>query len=152
MCIRDRPKTFESWAQVYIDDQRAPTMNLDEEDRNDTAVERYLEIVKSGAVLNQAISDCVAEDMKSFEDVEDILYEVRENFVATPSDTKSESGVMRLSYQCGVEEDCQKILENIMISFTGFIKQDTGSKSGSILETMSELDNCLLYTSDAADE
>ena len=134
------PKTFESWAQVFIDDQRAPTMNLDEEDRNDTAVERYLEIVKSGAVLNQAISDCVAEDMKSFEDVEDILYEVRENFVATPSDTKSESGVMRLSYQCGVEEDCQKILENIMISFTGFIKQDTGSKSGSILETMSELD------------
>ena len=72
--------------------------------------------------------------------MEDILYEVRENFVAKPSDTKSESGVMKLSYQCGVEEDCQKILENIMISFTGFIKQDTGTKSGSILETMSELD------------
>ena len=134
------PKTFESEAKIYIEDRNAP-ISLDGDNGTDPTVERYLEIVNSTTVLVDALESCKLEEMKSFEDVDDKLYFVRENFTPTPSDTKAQSGVMRLRYQCGVEEDCQTVLENIMVAFDRFVKRDTEDDGDSVLNTMSSLDN-----------
>ena len=136
------PKTFESEAKIYIEDRHAP-LSIDEETgiASDTTVERYLEIVNSTAVLNDALDACNINEMKSFEDVDDPLYFVRENFMPTPSDTKAQSGVMRLRYQSGVEEDCQKVLENIMLAFDTFVRGETEDDGDTVLNTMSSLDN-----------
>ena len=134
------PKTFESWARIYIDDRRAPTMSTDGEVVQDTTVEKYLEIITSRAVLAQAIDKCDVDNMKSFQDADDELLFVRENLTATPSDTKSASGVMRLRFQTGSEEDCQIILANILESFSEFIKQGSKDDGFDMINTMSKLE------------
>lgn len=136
------PKTYESEAKIYIED-RHTQMSFDDDtgNANDTTVERYLEIVNSTTVLSDAIENSNIGELKSFEDVDDPLYFVRENFSPTPSDTKAQSGVMRLRYQCGVEKDCQTVLENIMVAFDRFVKRDTEDDGDTVLDTMSSLDN-----------
>ena len=134
------PKTYESWARIYIDDRRAPTMSIDGEAAEGTTVEKYLEIVTSRAVLAEAIENCDIENMESFKEADDPLLYVRENLIATPSDTKSASGVMRMRFQSGVEQDCQIILANVLDSFGRFIKQGSEETSGDMLSTMSKLE------------
>ena len=134
------PKTYESWARVYIDDRRAPTMSVDGETAEDTTIEKYLEIITSHSVLAEAIEACDIENMKSFEEGEDELYFVRKNLIATPSDTKSASGVMRLRFQSGVEEDCQIILANVLDSFGNFIKQGSKDTGTDMVSTMTQLE------------
>lgn len=134
------PKTYESWARVYIDDRRAPSMSIDGEAVEDTTVEKYLEIITSRAVLADAIEKCDIENMVSFQEAEDELLFVRENLIAKPSDTKSASGVMRLRFQSGAEEDCQVILANILDSFGSFIKQGSKDTGTDMLSTMTKLE------------
>lgn len=135
------PKTYESWARVYIDDHRAPTLSVDGENVDSSSVEKYLEIISSRAVLAQAIENCDASEMESLSEADDVLMYVRENFIATPSDTKSASGVMRLRFQSGVEEDCQPILTNILTSFDSFIKQGSADTGSGMVETMGKLED-----------
>lgn len=134
------PKTYESWARVYIDDNRAPTFSIDGEAVESSSVEKYLEIISSRAVLAEAIDKCDITKMKSLAEADDALMYVRENFVATPSDTKSASGVMRLRFESGVQEDCQPILTNILTSFNNFIKQGSEDTGSGMAETMSKLE------------
>ena len=108
------PKTYESWARVYVDDRRAPSMGIDGDNGDDTTVERCLEIITSRSVLGEAIDKCDVDNMQSFIDADDPLLYLRENLIATHSDTKSASGVMKLRFQSGTEEDCQIILANIL--------------------------------------
>ena len=134
------PKTYESWARVYIDDHRAPTFSVDGEAAESSSVEKYLEIISSRAVLAEAIENCDISQMQSLAEADDALMFVRENFVATPSDTKSASGVMRLRFKSGVAEDCQPILTNILTSFNSFIKQGSEDTGSGMVETMSQLE------------
>ena len=134
------PKTFESWARVYIDDRRAPTMAVDGEMTQDTTVEKYLEIINSKAVLSEALEKCDIDNMESLANAENLLLHIRENLNATPSDVKSVSGVMKIRYQSPVEEDCQLILTNILAAFDSFIKNDTENAGGDMLSTMNNLE------------
>ena len=134
------PKTFESTARVYIEDRRAPTMSVEDEVVNDATIEKYLEIINSRAVLAQAIEACDEEELKSLTEADDVFLYVRENLIATPSDTKSASGVMRLRFQSGVEEDCQIILTNIISAFENFITQDYEDTGVGMLSTMNQLE------------
>jgi capsular exopolysaccharide synthesis family protein len=135
------PKTYESWARVYIDDHRAPTFSVDGEAVESSSVEKYLEIISSRAVLAEAIDNCDIDQMQSLAEADDALMFVRENFVATPSDTKSASGVMRLRFKSGVAEDCQPILTNILTAFNSFIKQGSEDTGSGMVDTMSKLED-----------
>ena len=134
------PKTYESWARVYVDDRRAPTMSVDGEAGEDTTVDRCLQIITSRAILADAIGRCDSENMQSFVDADDELLFMRENLNATHSDTKSASGVMKIRFQTGVEEDCQIILANVLESFRDFIKQGSNDTGADMLDTMSRLE------------
>ncbi len=133
------PKTFESNARVYIEDRRAPTMTV-ERDVNESSIEKYLEIINSRAVLAEAIEACDVDNMQSLAAADDVFLYVRENLIATPSDTKSQSGVMRLRFQSEVEEDCQIILTNIIAAFEKFITRDYENTGVDMLSTMSQLE------------
>lgn len=133
------PKTYESWARVYVDDRRAPS-SFDGEDTEDTTVERSLEIITSRAILGDAIARCDTENMQSFIDADDELLFMRENLIATPSDTKAASGVMKLRFQSGQQEDCQIILANVLESFRDFVKQGSQDDGSDMLNTMSKLE------------
>lgn len=134
------PKTYESWARVYIDDHRAPTFSVDGEAVESSSVEKYLEIISSRAVLAEAIDNCDIDQLRSLAEADDALMFVRENFVATPSDTKSASGVMRLRFRSGVAEDCQPVLANILTAFNNFITQGSQETGSGMVETMSQLE------------
>lgn len=134
------PKTFESWAKVYIDDRRAPTMTVDGEVIQESNVEKYLEIVRSHAVLAEAIDKSGIETTPTLAEADDPLLFVRENLIATPSDTKALSGVMKIQFQSGVEEDCQPILTNILTSFDSFIKRGSKNTGVDMVSTMNRLE------------
>ena len=134
------PKTYESWARVYVDDRRAPSMGIDGDNGDDTTVERCLEIITSRSVLGEAIDKCDVDNMQSFIDADDPLLYLRENLIATHSDTKSASGVMKLRFQSGTEEDCQIILANILDSFGNFVKRGSKEDGSDMLNTMSKLE------------
>ena len=134
------PKTFESWARVYIDDKRAPTMTVDGEIVQNSSVEKYIEIITSRAVLAEAIDACDVDNMRSLSSVDDTLYYVRENLYAKPSDTRAASGVMKLRFQSEVEEDCQIVLTNILTSFDRFIRQGSEDQGSDMLETITQLE------------
>ena len=134
------PKTYESAARVYIEDRRAPTLSVEGDVVSDATIEKYLEIINSRAVLATAIEACDEDNLKSFAEADDVFLYVRENLAATPSDTKSASGVMKLRFQSQVEEDCQPILTNIIRSFESFITQDYEDSGVDMISTMNELE------------
>jgi capsular exopolysaccharide synthesis family protein len=139
------PKTYESWARVFVDDQNAPMMSSDGEMVQQNNVEKYLEIISSQMVLAQAIDDGNfmdseegIESLKNVSPVEAMAI-VRENLKATPSDTKSASDVIRIRYQSGVEEDCQKVLKNVLMSFESFLKSDGQTAGGSVEQAVNDI-------------
>ena len=134
------PKTYESTARVFIDERTAPTMTADGEMIAESNVEKYLEIINSTTVLSEAIDKCDIEKMDSLSNADNVLFHVRENLKASPSDTKSASGVIAIRYQSGTQEDCQQILTNILDSFQGFIKRDVENTAGDFSTTLSEME------------
>ena len=139
------PKTYESWARVFVDDQNAPMMSADGEIVQQANVDQYLQIFSSHIVLGQAIDD--GNLLDSEEGVESLknlppseaMALLRENLLATPSDTKSVSDVIRIRYQCGVEEDCQKILKHVLMSFESFLKSDGQASGGSVEQAVNDI-------------
>ena len=134
------PKTYESWARIYIDDRKAPTMAIEGEQSEGSSVEKYIEIIGSSSVLAEAIEQSGPDKLESLASAEDVLRFVRDNLKANPSDTKSASGVIKLRFQSQIKEDCQPILENVLLSFDNFIKKGSQDKGGDILTTMSTLE------------
>ena len=134
------PKTFESAAKIYIEDQRPPTMSIDGDVVGDSTVEKYLEIINSNAVLMDAIESCEGEDLQSLANADDAFIYVRENLIATPSDTKSVSGVISLKFQSEEESDCQILLTSIIASFEKFITRNYENTGGDMLSTMNKLE------------
>ena len=136
------PKTYESTAKFFIDDHRAATMSTDGEPVSEANVLQFIEILNSHAVLSKAIENTEIENMASLEDtdgMDDILFTVRENLKVATADNKAASDVIKIRYQCGVEEDCQVLLTNIMDSFKSFVESTNRGAGGDMRETIGNL-------------
>ena len=136
------PKTYESTAKFFIDDHRAATMSTDGEPVSEANVLQFIEILNSHAVLSKAIENTEIENMASLEDtdgMDDILFAVRENLKVATADNKAASDVIKIRYQCGVEEDCQVLLTNIMDSFKSFVESTNRGAGGDMRETIGNL-------------
>jgi len=134
------PKTYESTARIYVEDKSAATMSADGEVLSESNVQKYLEMVNSHKVLNAAILNTEGiEDMKSFEDEDDILFTVRENLKVATADNKAISDVIKIHYQCGVEEDCEVILDSIVNSFEDFILSINREAGGGKRESIGQI-------------
>ena len=136
------PKTYESAAKFFIDDHRAPTMSTDGEPVNEANVLQFIEMLDSHAVLSKAIENTEIDNMASLKDadgLDEILFTVRENLKVATADNKAASDVIKIRYQCGIEEDCQILLTNIMESFKSFIESTNRGAGGEMRETIGNL-------------
>ena len=108
------PKTYQSTAKIFIDEKSAPSVNSNDRESftSDTTIEKYLQTLKSTLILQPAIDNGRFYDMVVFEKTPDILYDLREekSFTVKPADTKSNSGVIKLSFKGKTKDECQTVL------------------------------------------
>ena len=128
------PKTYQSTAKIFIDEKSAPSVNSNDRESfaGDTTIEKYLQTLKSTLILQPAIDDGKFYDMEVFKGTEDILYNLREgkSFAVKPADTKSNSGVIKLSFSGNNKEECQEVLDAIVSSFNSYIQSTTKNIGG----------------------
>ena len=128
------PKTYQSTARVFVDEKNAPSLNSSDRDTyfNDTSIEQYLVTLKSTKILAPAIADGEFEEMESFDETEDILFSLREGdaLQVKPADIKSNSGVIKLSFDSSSPEEGQEVLAAIVDSFGQYIKSTTKNIGG----------------------
>ncbi len=128
------PKVYESTAKVFVDEKSAPSMNSGDRDSffNDTSLEQYLVTLKSTKILAPAIDKGKFENMKMFEKFDDILFELREGntLSASPADTKSNSGVIKLALRGNSQQECTLALQAVVDSFHEHIRATTRNIGG----------------------
>ena len=128
------PKTYQSTAKIFIDEKSAPSVNSNDRESftGDTTIEKYLQTLKSTLILQPAIDDGRFYDLQVFRNTEDILYNLREgkSFSVKPADTKSNSGVIKLSFKGDTRDECQKVLDSIVESFDSHIQSTTKNIGG----------------------
>ena len=128
------PKTYQSTAKIFIDEKSAPSVNSNDRESftGDTTIEKYLQTLKSTLILQPAIDDGRFYDLQVFRNTEDILYNLREgkSFSVKPADTKSNSGVIKLSFKGDTRDECQKVLDSIVESFDSHIQSTTQNIGG----------------------
>ena len=128
------PKTYESTAKVFVDEKSAPTMNSGDRDSmmGETPLERYITTLKSTIILEPAIEAGHFDEMEMFDSCDDILFELREGDTLTvsPADTKSNSGVLKLSVRGGKQAECKETLDAIVKSFNEHILATTKNIGG----------------------
>ena len=128
------PKTYQSTAKIFIDEKSAPSVNSNDRESfaSDTTIEKYLQTLKSTLILQPAIDNGSFYDMEVFSNTQDILYNLREqkNFSVAPADSKSNSGVIKLSFSGNAKDECQKVLEAIVSSFNSHIQSTTKNIGG----------------------
>ncbi|MEQ1905570.1 MAG: polysaccharide biosynthesis tyrosine autokinase [Pirellulaceae bacterium] len=134
------PKTFRSESKIVIEErQQAPSLDAAEGKAlvAQTPVEKYVEILTSEAVLLPAINNGKFFELLSFQNTEEEILEiVRENLQAKAKDTKTKSpGVINLSYDSPVQEESQKILQQIVAEFDSFIESSASSLGDNIMKT-----------------
>ena len=136
------PKTYRSTAKVFVDEKSAPSLN-DGESYNQNTVEKYIEILRSSATLKHAIKDGKFEQMEIFEDVDSIIRHLRDgkSLIAKSADVKSNSGVIKISFDSGDVEETQKVLQSIVSAFGKYIDSDAkdiGGKTTDLWTTLHE--------------
>ena len=128
------PKTYQSTAKIFIDEKSAPSVNSNDRESftSDTTIEKYLQTLKSTLILQPAIDNGRFYDMVVFEKTPDILYDLREekSFTVKPADTKSNSGVIKLSFKGKTKDECQTVLAAIVDSFNSHIQSTTKNIGG----------------------
>jgi capsular exopolysaccharide synthesis family protein len=138
------PKTYQSTAKIFVDEKNAPSVNSSDTDSNfESTVEKYMEVIKSTKILQPAIDEGEFDQLASFKNVDDILFQLREEniFEVVPADAKSASGVIRLAFRGATREECQRVLENIVTSFDGYIESTTknlGGETTQLVERMQD--------------
>lgn len=135
------PKTFESVAKIVVEEKTTPTLNtVDGESYiTESPVEKYLEVIRSARVLNPAIEHGKFDDLKTFEDVEDILYMLKssdENLRVKSADVKALSSVISVAFLGPEESEVQPILAGIVKSFEDYIRLSTDTDGGQKMETL----------------
>ena len=133
------PKTYESTAKFFIIDNRAAAITTEGDPIGESNVQKFIQILNSHRVLDGAIQLTDTDDMKSLEDVDDIMLAVRENMKVDSADNKALSDVIKVRYQCGVEDDCQVMLTNIMTSFDSFVESTNRDAGGKMRDSMDEV-------------
>jgi len=135
------PKTYQSTAKIFIDEKSAPSVNSNDRESfaGDTTIEKYLQTLKSTLILQPAIENGGFYDMEVFSNTQDILYNLREqkSFAVVPADTKSNSGVIKLSFSGSNKDECQKVLDAIVDSFNSHIRsttKDIGGENADIVQ------------------
>ena len=131
------PKVYESTCKVFVDEKNAPSMGADQSAFvNEVSTENYLQKLKSTMILKPAIISGKFKDMTTFvsseNDVDDVLFELREgsDYLVAPADTKSTSGVMKLSFTGPDPDECKQVLESIKVSFENHIRDTTKNVGG----------------------
>ena len=132
------PKTYESTSKIFVDEKNAPSVNSSDQNAfmSEVSMENYLQKLKSTLILQPAIAGGNFKKMETFEkseqDVDDILFKLREgkNYRVTPADTKSSSGVMKLSFKGPDPKECKQVLQSIVSSFEDHIRDTTKNVGG----------------------
>ena len=136
------PKTFESKATIIVEEKNAPNLSTTDSDTfvTDSKVEKYLEIIRSGAVLNPAITAGEFDSLETFEESKDILYQLArtdDHLIVKSADVKSLSSAMNVTFNGPVKEECQAILQAIVDSFEDYVKTKMDSDGGDNVKTLS---------------
>ena len=131
------PKTYESTSKIFVDEKNAPSMNSADQSAfiNEVSMENYLQKLKSTLILQPAIADGKFKNLETFESRDDddaILFALREgkSYRVSPADTKSTSGVMKLSFKGPDPDECKKVLTDIVHSFENHIRDTTKNVGG----------------------
>jgi capsular exopolysaccharide synthesis family protein len=134
------PKTYRSTAKVFVDEKSAPSLN-DSDSFKQNTVEKYIEILRSTATLKHAIKDGKFEQMEIFEDVDSIMRYLRDGkaLIAKSADVKTNSGVIRISFDGGDPEETKQVLESIVSAFGNYIDTDVRDVGGRTTELWTEL-------------
>lgn len=137
------PKLYMSTARIEVDEKSAPSINSNDNDMfaSESPLERYLVKLKSTQILQPAVEQGGFEKLKTFEETEDIVAYLRENksaLIAKPADTKSNSGVIKLSFEGPNPDDCQKVLESVIESFEADILKTTKLIGGQSAELFAQ--------------
>lgn len=139
------PKTFESFAKIVVDEKNTPTLNSSDGETfiTESPVEKYLEILRSARIVEPAIERGNFDELKTFEETEDILYSLcrSDDYLSAKSaDLKSLSSVMKIHFRGPVKEECRPILESIVQSFENYILASTDEVGGQNMETLQEVE------------
>ena len=138
------PKTYRSEAKVFVDEKSAPSISDDNFVQN--TVEKYIEILRSSATLKHAIKDGRFERMEIFEDSDSILRDLRdgESLVAKSADVKTNSGVIRISFDGSNPEETQEVLKAVVTAFGQYIDSDARDIGGKTTELWTQLHENML--------
>lgn len=140
------PKTYRSEAKVFIDEQSAPGIDDDKRRGTQDTVEKHIEILHSAATLSRAIEDGKFGKMEIFEESESILRTLLDGKVlnAKSADVKSNSGVIRISFDGANPEETQKVLAAVVDSFGVYIDSDAKDIGSKTTTLWTELNNNIL--------
>jgi len=139
------PKTYRSTAKVFVDEKSAPSLN-EGDNYNQNTVEKYIEILRSSATLKHAIKDGKFEQMEAFENVDSILRHLRDgkSLIAKSADVKSNSGVIRISFDSTNQEETREVLKSIVAAFGNYIDSDAKDIGGKTTELWSTLHDSMI--------
>ena len=128
------PKTYESTAQIFVDEKSASVISSGDGDSfvSDSSIEKYLVTLKSTRIIQPAMDAGKFHELDTFRECDDILRTLREEDIltATPSDAKSDSGVIKLSFRGPDLEECKLILDRLIESFDAHIRSTTKNIGG----------------------
>jgi len=133
------PKTFRSEAKVFIDDRTIPSVT--DVDYSQNSIERYIEILRSTRTLKEAIREGKLERMAIFENEDSVLRYLRDgkSLLAKSADVKSNSGVIRISFDGADPEETREVLEAVVKAFGHYIEDDAANKGNEITSYWKEL-------------
>ncbi|WP_075084292.1 polysaccharide biosynthesis tyrosine autokinase [Mariniblastus fucicola] len=148
------PKTYRSTAKVFVDEKSAPSISEEDGYAQDT-VEKYIEILRSTATLKNAIRDGKFEQMETFEDVDSVIRYLRDGkaLIAKSADVKSNSGVIKISFDGGNQKEAEQILDAVVKAFGSYIDSDAeeiGGQTTQLWKTLNE--NMLSRTKEVQEE
>ena len=138
------PKTYRSTAKVFVDEKSAPSLNDDGFNQN--TVEKYIEVLRSTATLKHAIRDGKFERMEIFEDVDSVIRYLRDGkaLIAKSADVKSNSGVIKISFDGQNQEETQEVLKAVVGAFGKYIDSDAKDIGGQTTELWTTLHQNML--------
>jgi capsular exopolysaccharide synthesis family protein len=139
------PKTYRSTAKVFVDEKSAPSIN-DGEGFAQNTVEKYIEVLRSTATLKHAVKDGKFERMEIFEDTDSVIRYLRDgkSLVAKSADVKSNSGVIKISFDGGNREETQKVLESVVAAFGDYIDSDAEEIGGQTTQLWTQLHESMM--------
>ena len=139
------PKTFQSTAQIFVDEKSASVINSGDGDSfaSDASIEKYLVIIKSTEIIGPAMESGKFHELDTFADCNDILRTLRESkaLTAKPADTKANSGVIKLKFRGPDPEESQHILNHLIQSFDAHIRSTTENIGGETATLVNEVHN-----------